>query len=193
MRKAMLVFAAVFLVFLPKADACVGKMLNVAALETPEGHVFAEMLSILINERTGTTVHQLFFRNSQEVYEALKSKKVDIMIENTDRAMQILNKRDLANPDREYELVKKTFEKERGLVWLKPVGLVNENLGARKIYMAPVLRVQIFSDFPALPRVIDKLSGILTNETYVKMIKSVESGEKPRKVARDFLKSKKLI
>ena len=192
MKKLLLIIAMGF-IFLPKADACVGRILNVGVTNSAEGQVFAEMLSAIISERTGTTVYTKIFKNPQELYEAVKVKKVDILIENTARALQALNKPAEANAKRAYDTVKIIYEKEKGLAWLKPFGFVNSNGGESQSYTATVLRVDVFSDFPALPRVIDKLGGMISDEAYMKMIKSVESGEKPKKVARDFLKSKKLI
>jgi len=51
----------------------------------------------------------------------------------------------------------------------------------------------VVNNFPALPRVIGKLGSALNDENYARLVKSVESGEQPKKAARDFLKSKKLI
>jgi glycine betaine/choline ABC-type transport system substrate-binding protein len=47
--------------------------------------------------------------------------------------------------------------------------------------------------YPALPKLLNKLSGALANDTYTKLLKTVESGDKTKKVAKDFLKGKKLI
>jgi osmoprotectant transport system substrate-binding protein len=191
--KKLLLIIAIGLIFLPKADACVGRILNIGVTNSAEGQVFAEMLSAIINERTGTTVYTKFYKNQQELYEAVKNKKVDILIENTTRALQVLNKPVDANAKRAYDTVRNIYEKEKGLAWLKPYGFVNSNGGESQSYTATVMRVDVFSDFPALPRVVDKLGGMISDEAYMKMIKSVEAGEKPKKVARDFLKSKKLI
>jgi len=56
-----------------------------------------------------------------------------------------------------------------------------------------VLTVDTLSNYPALPKLLNKLSGVLTNDTYTKLLKSVDSSDKTRKVAKDFLKGKKLI
>lgn len=191
--KRLILVLTIFFVCLPKADACVGRILNIGCVNSSEGQVLAEMLSVIISERTGTTVNVRIYKTVQELYEALKVKQVDILIENTTMAMQILNKQSDGNIKKAYETVKTAYEKEKGLVWLKPFGFLHGNGAGIQSYTAPVLRVEIFSDFPALPRVIDKLGGTVSDETYARLIKSVESGEKPKKVARDFLKSKKLI
>ena len=192
MKKSILIMA--MLAFLaPKADACVGKVLHIGVINSSEGHVLAEVLSSLINERTGSTVAIQFYHDEQELYEAVKVKQVDISIENTTRAMQVLNRPAEGDVNKAYEVVKTSYEKEKGLVWLKPFGFLHSNGAPASSYTAAVLRVEILNNFPALPRVIGKLGNILNDETYAKLIKSVESGEKPKKAARDFLKSKKLI
>ena len=193
--KRLVFFIAIAMVlnFLPEADACVGKVLNIGVINSEEGQVFAELLSTIINERTGTTVHTKFYKNQKELYEAVKLKQVDILIENTTRALQVLNKPADANAKKAYETVKTLYEKEKGLAWLKPFGFLNGNGGDSKSYTATVLRVDIYSNFPALPRVIGKLAGAISDDIYSRLIKSVEAGEKPKTVARDFLRSKKLI
>lgn len=192
MKKIILIM--MMLAFLaPKADACVGKVLHIGVINSPEGRVLAEMLSSLINERTGSTVAIQFYNDEQELYEAVEVKQVDISIENTTRAMRVLNRPAEGDVNKAYEVVKTTYEKEKGLVWLKPFGFLHSNGVPASSYTAAVLRVEILNNFPALPRVIGKLGNILNDDTYAKLIKSVESGEQPKKAARDFLKSKKLI
>jgi osmoprotectant transport system substrate-binding protein len=192
MRKAIML-VIMLLLFSPDADTCVGKLLHIGVLNSSEGQVFAEMISALIKERTGTTVDTKFYKSQQELYDAVKAKQVDISIENTTRAMQMLNKPAEADAKKAYEVVKATYEREKGLAVLRPYGFLNGNGGGAPSYTATVLRIEVLNNFPVLPRVMDKLGSSITDETYTKLIKSVESGEKPNKVARDFLKSKKLI
>ncbi len=187
-----MLMAAALLLFSPQSDACVGKALNIGVVHSTEGKVFAELLSALIAERTGTSVKAKFYKSSLEIYEAVKRKEVDILIENTTRALDILNKPSESDAATTYEIVKATYEKEKGLVWLKPFGFLNGS-GDSPSFTAALLRDDVLTNFPALPRVINKLGGIINDETYTRLIKSVESGERPEKVARDFLKSKKLI
>ncbi len=194
MKRLLFISAVImFLTFSPKVDACVGKVLNVGVIYSAEGQVFAEMLAAIINERTGTTVHTKFYKNSQELYEGVKTKQVDILIENAARALQMLNRPVGADAKKAYETVKAIYEKEKGLAWLKPCGFLKGRGSDHPSYTATVLRMDVCSNFPALPRVIDKLGGIISDDIYSRLIQSVEAGEKPKKVARDFLKSKKLI
>lgn len=181
------------LVMPPVSDACVGRVLYIGAVNSSEGQLLSEMLATIINERTGTTVHTRLYNNFEELYEAVKGKQVDILIENTARAAQRLNKAVDSDIKKTYDAVKSAYEKEKGLIWLKPFGFLNGNTEAGRSYTAPVLRIEVINTFPALPRVVDKLAGVINDETYLKLIKLVDSGGKPKKTARDFLKSKKLI
>jgi len=177
----------------PRAEACVGKVIRIGVMNSPEGQILAEVLSSLINERTGSTVAIRFYDTEQDLYAAVEVKQVDISIENTSKAMQVLNRPAVSDVNRAYEVVKAAYEKEKGLVWLKPFGFLHRSGAPSPSYTAAVLRVDTLNNFPALPRVIGKLGSTLDDETYARLIRSVESGEKPKKAARDFLKSKKLI
>jgi len=55
------------------------------------------------------------------------------------------------------------------------------------------LTADTLANYPALPKLLNKLAGALSNDTYVKLLKTVESEDKTRKAAKDFLKGKKLI
>jgi len=188
----VVLFLALFMFSVPSAEACVGKTLHIGVVNTVEGQVIAEMLSSLINERTGTTIAIKYFKNMQEVHEAVKVKQVDITVENAGDALRLMNRPAEADAKKAYDSVKSIQEKEMGLIWLKPFGFTGVRSGAAS-YTAAVLRAEVINSFPVLPRVIDKLGSVISDEAHARLVKSVESGEKPKKVARDFLKSKKLI
>lgn len=190
--KKVLLIVMLMLTCVPIADACVGKTLYIGAIDSAEGHVLSAILVTIISERTGTTVNTRYYKNARELYDAVSAKQVDMLIENTARAMRIINKPPEGDLQRTYETVKSTYEKYRGLIWFKPFGFLNGG-GEGQSYTAPVLKVEVLNNFPALPRVVGKLAGSINDDTYARLIKSFESGEKAQKVARDFLKSKKLI
>jgi len=192
MKKALLIIMVIAL-FIPKAYSCVGKTLTIGVTKSSEGQVFAELLSTLVNERTGTTVNITFYDDVQGIYEAVQQEKVDISIENTTRAMEILNIPPEADVKEAYKLVKATYEKEKGLIWLKPFGFLHNVEGDSPSYTATILRVEVLNNFPALPRLFNKLGSTINDDTYMKLIKSMESGEEAKSIAKDFLKSKKLI
>lgn len=181
------------IIFAAGADACVLKTLHLGVLNSTEGQVLSEVLAALINERTGTNVTIQFYENSQELYDAMEIKQLDIIVEDTDKAMQLLNKPADADLKAGYDTVKLTYANEKGLIWLKPFGFLHGSEGKGQSYTAPVIRFEVLNNFPGLPRVLDKLAGTINDETYTRLLKAVESGGKPKKVAKDFLKSKKLI
>ena len=192
MKKVLLMLVLLF-ICLRQADACVGKTLYIGLVDSAEGQVLSEILSTMVNERTGTTVKTRYYKNTRDLYDAVSAKQVDMLIENTTTALQIIDKPADSDLQRTYETVKSMYEKNKGLVWFKPFGFLKGGGGPGHSYTAPVLKVEVLNNFPALPRVVGKLSGTISDETYARLIKSVESGEKANKVARDFLKSRKLI
>jgi glycine betaine/choline ABC-type transport system substrate-binding protein len=191
--KKVFLFWTMLFICLPKADACVGKVIYVGAVSSAEGELLSEILSSIITERTGTTVKARYYKSQQELYEAIKTKQVDMLVENTSSAMRLLKMSPDPDPKKAYDLVKLTYEKDKGLIWFKPFGFSNGKGAEGPSYTAPLLKVEVLNNFPALPRVIGKLAGAINDETYTRLVKSVESGEKAKKVAKDFLKSRKLI
>jgi glycine betaine/choline ABC-type transport system substrate-binding protein len=187
MRKLFIflsITAALFLAFGRQSDACVGKTLYIGAMDSTYEQLFSEMLLVLISERTGTTVNIKYYKDSRELYNAVKKNEVGILVENTDRALDMLGRQREQNLEAAYRIAKEEFRRNLNLVWLKPFGFSG---------YSPILTVDVLSNFPALPRVINKLGGIMNEEIFSKMVRSVKSGEKPKTVAREFLKARKLI
>jgi osmoprotectant transport system substrate-binding protein len=191
-KKVLLMLALLF-IRLPEADACVGKTLYIGVVDSAEGQLLSEILSTIVNERTGTTVKTRYYRSTRDLYDAISAKQVDMLVENTTTALLIIDRPADSDLQRTYETVKSIYEKNKGLVWFKPFGFLKGGDGPGHSYTAPVLKVEVLNNFPALPRVVGKLAGTISDEAYARLIKSVESGEKAKKVARDFLKSRKLI
>ena len=106
-------------------------------------------------------------------------------MENTDRAQEALGKARGAAPAIGIDAIKSEYRKNMNLTWLSPFGATPQ--------YAPVLTSDTLSNYPALPKLLNKLAGVLSGDTYSKLLKSVESDDKTRKIAKDFLKGKKLI
>jgi len=81
--------------------------------------------------------------------------------------------------------VKSEYKKSLNLVWFEQFG------GSQRF--APVVSVDTLSNYPALPKLINKLAGVLNDDSFAKLAKTAESEEKLKKSTREFLKSKKLI
>ena len=186
MKKMLFLVVAVLLsLFAQFAQACVGKTIFLGITAPANEKLMAEMASLLISERTGSSVKIQTFKDSRELYEAVKQGKVNIIVENTNHALEVLGRQKSAQPASAFELVKSEYRKSMNMIWMEPVG------GAMPY--APVLTSETLAHYPALPKLLNKLSGVLTNDTYPRLLKTAGSDDKAKKVARDFLKSKKLI
>ena len=157
----------------------------------------AELLVLLINERTGTNVKIRYFDDNTKLYQALKSHdeetRIDIIIENTADAMAFMQKERIKDLDQEYLAVKKLYEKELDVIWLKPFGFKNIKGSSNPSVSASLIRNDVLTNYPLLPRILNKLSGAIDEKTFAEMIDKVRSGSKARNVVKDFLRAKKFI
>jgi len=181
----LLLFVLSTLILHQSVGACVGKTLYIGVVNSPNELLFAEMISVLVNERTGTAVKVISYKDAREMYSAVKKGEVGVLIENADRALKILDRPAEGNTKAAYETAKKEYRTGMNLVWLEPFG------GSQ--YYAPVLSIETIGSLPALPKVINKLAGMVNDETSAKLLRSMKPDEKPKKAARNFLKARKLI
>jgi osmoprotectant transport system substrate-binding protein len=186
MKKSVLLLVVLStLIFCQGAEACVGKTLYIGVTNSANELLFAEMISVLVNERTGTTVKIISYKDARALYSAVKKGEVGLLIENPERALKMLDKPAEGNAKAAYEAARKEYRKGLNLVWLEPFG------GSQ--YYAPLLSVETIDNLPALPKLVNKLAGMVNDETCARLLRSVKPDEKTKKVARDFLKTKKLI
>jgi glycine betaine/choline ABC-type transport system substrate-binding protein len=199
MKKVFLAWLVMVLILSWTANsfACVGRILYVGSLDTTEDKVLAQMLVLLINERTGTTVKIRYFDNNEALYNALKEndeeKRADIIIENTDDALALLKKPRPGDLDQTYKQVKELYESQLGLIWLNPFGFRHAAGDEKQTISAPLVRRDVLTNYPLLPRVLKKLAGAINDETFSSLTAKVRGGEKPKNVSKDFLRAKKLI
>jgi osmoprotectant transport system substrate-binding protein len=180
MRKFILLcVVASILAVVHLSSACVGRTVHLGISNTTNERLMAEMASLLISERTGTTVQIDVYKDSTELYNAVRQGNVNVFFENTVRAAEVVGK----PKDSTFEQIKKDYRTRLNLTWLELSGTK----------YGPVLTTETMATYPALPKLLNKLSNALTNDTYAKLLKSVESGDKTKKVAKDFLKGKKMI
>jgi glycine betaine/choline ABC-type transport system substrate-binding protein len=163
--------------------ACVGKTIHLGISSSNE-RLMAEMASLMITERTGSSVKIEVFKDSRSLYEAVKQGKLNLILENTDHAQEVLGMTKNAGTFG-LDSIKSEYRKSFNLTWLNPYGAAPQ--------YAPVLTADTLANYPALPKLLNKLTGVLTSDTYTKLLKSIESDDKTKKVAKDFLKGKKLI
>ena len=185
--RSMMLLVALLLVAgsVSVAQGCVGKSLLIGVATAPEEQLLAEMIAQLVTERTGTTVKIQIYPDSRRIYEAVRKGDVGLIIETPDAAMTLLGRSKVANRRNELDMVRKEYRKTYNLVWLDSV--------PNGAFFTPVLAADTLNHLPALPKLINKLPSVLTDETLQKLAKTMRGDEKARKIARDFLKAKKLI
>lgn len=190
--KRFLVILAVLLLWSPGALACTNFPINVGVMDTPEGRVLAEALAILVNERSGVTVGTHYFKTLAEMDKAVKEKRLEMIIENTSSALRKMGVEVSDDPARNLEKAKEGY-KSKEMFWLKPFAFrIVDNKGVTTL-TAPVITRKSLAQFPALPRLIGKLSKKIDDKALQKLVKGVKGSKKPRNAAKDFLVSQNLI
>jgi len=177
------------------ADACVGKTIVVGALDTPQQQLLANMLAILVGERTGTTVKVVPAASHEAAHQALLKADLDMYVEYTGIGqVQILGAPAVADQAALYKAVKERYNQELNLVWLEPFGFADPKLAPAGTVAeaAPVVRKDTLKKFPALARLINKLGGTIDLATMQKLEAGVK-GDNAKDVARKFLKENRLI
>jgi len=180
----------------PSAVACVGKKIVIGTLVDPEQRILANMLALLIRERTGTTVEIQEFPEMESLASALKEDEIQIYSEYLQTGLKSLQLEATGQQNKVLlKKVKKEYNRRFNLVWLAPYGFVSSRISkASQLSAAPLIDKHTLKLFPALPRLLNKLGGIIDDSQLSKLIKSVEAdNESAEEVARQFLKEQKLI
>ncbi len=179
-------------------DACVGRTLYVGYFDSPDQVLVANILAVFIDERTGTTVKLSRFGTRDEAFEAVRQDKISLY---ADYSSIILGKfageRPAADEGKNIARLKEVLNRKYNVVWLEPFGYDRYFSDKGKAGEKPgqaglMLCKDALSKFPALPRLLAKLKGVLDNETMDSLLREAERSE-PKAVARRFLKSRKLI
>jgi osmoprotectant transport system substrate-binding protein len=194
-NKIAAMFIVALLVMSGSAYACVGKTLVVGTTGSVQQDLMAQMLSLLITERTGTTVKVVKLESSQAAHEALLKADLDMYVEYTGVGqVSILQKPAIADSAELYKAVKVTYNEELNLVWLKPFGFDNTLIAPAGVAAeaAPVVRKDVLKKFPALARLINKLGGKI-NATTIAQLETDANRQGAKEVARHFLKQNRLI
>ncbi|PLY03090.1 MAG: hypothetical protein C0623_02540 [Desulfuromonas sp.] len=174
---------------------CVGKTLVVGTTGTVQQDLLAQMLSLLIQERTGTTVKVVSVASSSAAHQALLKADLDMYVEYTGVGqVNILKKAPVADQAELYKAVKTVYNEELNLIWLKPFGFDAPGLAPAGVAAeaAPVVRKDTLKKFPALARLINKLGGRIDGAAIAELEAAVK-GTESKQVARDFLRKNRLI
>ncbi|PLY01688.1 MAG: hypothetical protein C0624_09930 [Desulfuromonas sp.] len=173
------------------ARACVGKTVVIGSKGSVQQDVLAQVLAVLITERTGTTVKVVRFDSTAAAHQALLSAEIDMYVEYTGIAQRETLK-ETPGPDvaASYGAVKDAYNRDLNLIWLEPLGFSLD--GELPAQAAPVVRKDTLKKFPALARLINKLGGKIDAAAIADMEEQAVKQSLPE-VARSFLKSQRLI
>ena len=178
---------------------CKGRLLVVAVGNSVDQVIMGQMLSILINERTGTTVEIVQPGDIQACHETVLQGKADIYINYVGMAGADTEGANVINePQEAYILVSQSYRNKLGMIWLKPFGFQGPlTLEAHSgkddgTQAAPITTKEVLKKFPVLDRMINKLGGQVDNTIMEELIKKTENQD-VEKVVKEFLKSQKLI
>jgi osmoprotectant transport system substrate-binding protein len=175
-------------------EACVGKTIFLGRLPGREQEVLTEMFVWMVSERTGTTIQTRSFADSRSTHAAIQTADIDLYLEDQGVALRdILGAPGGAGGAGVRETVRREYEQRFNLIWLEPWGMTGRSAGAAApTLVAPVIRKDTLKKFPALSRLVNKLSGVVDDATLARLVQ--ESEKRPaREVTKQFLKDKRLI
>lgn len=206
MRKVLLTVAvaagliAVFSAAYRTVEACVGKTVFLGRMPGREQEVLTEIFTWMVSERTGTTIQVKALPDSRAMHAALQTAEVDLYLEDQGVALREILGQSAAGADSR-ETVRREYEQRFNLIWLEPWGMTGRPAPAAVAgpggaaapgFVAPVIRKDTLKKFPALSRLVNKLSGVVDDATLARLVK--ESEKRPaRDVTKQFLKEKRLI
>jgi len=176
--------------------ACVGRILTISMTDSPDQQMVAQIMSVLITERTGTAIEFVKAADVQESEKKMEKGEADIFISYLGIAQgSVEGAESITNPQETYAIVKAHYLQNLGMVWLKPFGYFgptgNDSTQQQSI-AAPVTTKTVLDRFPVLDRVINKLEGKIDNAILKQLAEQASSGD-PREVAKSFLKTRNMI
>lgn len=200
MKRFLLLSLLVMLTLLPllqpaPGEACVGKSLHIGSNGSRQQDILAEIIAMLISERTGTTVKVERLSSAAATHAALRKAELDISVEYTGASqLDVLKGPQINDPQQLFDAVKTRYNEELNLVWLQPFGFNEPRAVAATIpaQAAPVVRKDTLKKFPALARLINKLAGTIDTATMQRLETAAET-KNIHEVAKDFLKTNRLI
>ncbi|MFQ5647226.1 MAG: glycine betaine ABC transporter substrate-binding protein [bacterium] len=192
----IIVITAGMLLGAHSALACVGRKLIIGYMPFTEQAILAQMLAIMVEERTGTKVSLKELEDSVEAHRALEANEIQLYIEYTGIGVsEVLGVKPDKNAKVLYRQAKKAYNKNFNIIWLKRFGYSSTYTEFADFIKqgipldpAPVVRKSTLKKFPALSRLLNKLKGKISVKQINSMIVQVErEGKKPREVASRFL------
>ena len=195
----LIINALFFVLAANPLHSCVGRLLIVAVSDSTDQVIIGQMLSVLINERTGTTVNIVQPGDLMACHEEVLKGKADIYINYIGEARARTEiSSDVDDPQEAYILVSQFYMEKYSMVWLKPFGyqgpLTSEaNPGKHGVTLAvPIAAKDTLRKFPVLDRLINKLRGRIDNNTMDELMEKTKNRD-AREVVKEFLKTQRLI
>jgi osmoprotectant transport system permease protein len=113
-----------------------------------ESRLLGQMLSVLIDENLDIPTDVKEFGGTLPNFEAIKTKDIDMYVEYTGTGYITLLKKEGEIPKSQevYDIVKKEFDENYGLTWLKPMGFNNTYTLAVSKEVADRYNLKTFSD-----------------------------------------------
>jgi osmoprotectant transport system substrate-binding protein len=186
------------LVLANPGQSCVGRSLTLAITNSQDQVIMGHMLSVLINERTGTTVNIVELGDVSTCHETVLEGKADIYISYIGKGLETTEGSTPAGDSQKiYILVSQRYLEKFRMVWLKPFGFrgpLTQGANAKAVgsLAAPIVTKDVLKRFPVLDRVINKLGGIVDNDTLEDLRQKAEN-QNVRETVRAFLKTKNMI
>ena len=175
------------------ADACTGKVIVIGTSDTPVKKVSAEIIMQLIAERTGTKAKIIFYSDKYEVRDGLNTtdeeSQIDILLVNNLASEWGITFTKAKMDDEEFPAYALTEREKDYDLWILP----DSSWTTTSYGYYPLLRKKLLVDFPALPRLLNKIKSRLSIVDFSKLVEEVKSGKKAKNVAKDFLEYKGLI
>lgn len=179
--------------------SCVGRLLIVAVTDSPDQVIMGQMLSILINQRTGTTVETVQPGDLKTCHRTVLKEKADIYIDYVGNGLARTGEScEGDDPQEAYILVSQSYLERYAMVWLKPFGYLgpltleeNAQKGDGTL-AAPVATKDVLRRFPVLDRLINKLGGKIDNNTMEELRRKIEI-RNVKEVVKEFLAAQRLI
>jgi osmoprotectant transport system substrate-binding protein len=179
--------------------ACKGRVLNLAVGNSVDQTIMAQMLSVLINERTGTTVEIVQLEDTEAAHEAVLHGLAEIYINYIGMAHSDTEGPNAVDePQKAYILASRSYNEKYDMIWLRPFGFkgpMAQEAPSEKIdrtMAAPITTKEVVKKFPILDRLINKLAGKVDNKTLEELREKSENQDIEITV-REFLTSKKMI
>ncbi|WP_432667197.1 glycine betaine ABC transporter substrate-binding protein [Wukongibacter baidiensis] len=150
LKKVLAVLCIVSLIF--SLAACgkpaEEKKIVVGGKEYTEQDILVNIIAEVIENKTDIKVERKSFLGGTQICaQALESGDLDIYPEYTGTALMSVLKEDRMNdPEAVYEKVKKRYEEEKNIIWLKPFGFNNTYALAMKESKAKELGIETYSD-----------------------------------------------